>query len=64
MWIESKTFDFAIRIVNLYKYLCDQKKEYVLSKQFCVRVQVLVLMLLKLSRHKADLTLSLKCLSH
>ena len=31
--IESKTFDFAIRIVNLYKYLCDQKKEYVLSKQ-------------------------------
>ena len=31
--IESKTFDFAVRIVNLYKYLCDQKKEYVLSKQ-------------------------------
>ena len=25
--------DFAIDIVNLYKYLCDSKKEYVLSKQ-------------------------------
>lgn len=31
--IEKKSFDFAIRIVNLYKYLCDKKKEYVLSKQ-------------------------------
>jgi four helix bundle protein len=25
--------DFAVRIVNLYKYLTDQKKEYVMSKQ-------------------------------
>ncbi len=24
---------FAIRIVNLYKYLCNDKQEYVLSKQ-------------------------------
>ena len=24
---------FAVRIVNLYKYLCSEKKEYVLSKQ-------------------------------
>ncbi|MDX9865182.1 MAG: four helix bundle protein [Anaerolineaceae bacterium] len=24
---------FAIRIVNLYKFLCDSKKEYVMSKQ-------------------------------
>ena len=31
--IEKKSFDFAIRIVKLYKYLCDKKKEYVLSKQ-------------------------------
>ena len=31
--IENKSFDFAIRIVNLYKYLCKNKKEYVLSKQ-------------------------------
>ena len=31
--IESKSFDFAIRIVNLYKYLADEKKEYSLSKQ-------------------------------
>ena len=25
--------DFAIRIVKFYKYLCDEKKEYVMSKQ-------------------------------
>ena len=31
--IETKSFDFAVRIVNLYKYLTDTKKEYVLSKQ-------------------------------
>ena len=31
--IERKSFDFAIRIVKLYQYLCENKKEYVLSKQ-------------------------------
>lgn len=31
--IEIKTFDFAVRIVNLYKYLTAEKQEYVLSKQ-------------------------------
>ena len=31
--IREKSFAFAIRIVNLYKHLCQEKKEYVLSKQ-------------------------------
>ena len=31
--IVDKTKRFAVRIVNLYKYLCEEKKEYVLSKQ-------------------------------
>ncbi len=31
--IEEKSFDFAVRIVKLYQYLCEEKKEYVLSKQ-------------------------------
>ena len=31
--IADKSFDFAVRTVKLYKYLCDEKKEYVLSKQ-------------------------------
>ena len=29
----DKSFDFAVRIVNLYKFLCQHKKEYILSKQ-------------------------------
>jgi len=29
----SKSFDFAIRIVNLYKFLIDSKREFVMSKQ-------------------------------
>ena len=28
-----KSKNFAVRIVKLYKYLCDEKKEYILSKQ-------------------------------
>jgi four helix bundle protein len=31
--VKTKTFDFALRIIKLYQYLCEQKKEYVLSKQ-------------------------------
>jgi four helix bundle protein len=31
--LQEKCFNFAIRIVNLYKYLCEVKKEFVLSKQ-------------------------------
>ena len=29
----EKSFAFAVRVVNIYKYLTEQKKEYVLSKQ-------------------------------
>jgi four helix bundle protein len=31
--VQQKSFAFAIRIVNVYKYLISEKKEYVLSKQ-------------------------------
>ena len=31
--IRDKSFEFAVRVVNLYKYLCDEKKEFVLSRQ-------------------------------
>ena len=31
--IEIKSFDFSIRIVNLYKYLTLRKKEYIMAKQ-------------------------------
>ena len=31
--IVVKSMDFSVRIVNLYRYLCDKHKEYVLSKQ-------------------------------
>jgi four helix bundle protein len=31
--IQNKTFDFAVCIIKLYKYLIDEKKEFVLSKQ-------------------------------
>ncbi len=31
--VVDKSKQFAIRIIVLYKYLCDEKKEFVLSKQ-------------------------------
>ena len=31
--VKDKSFGFSVRIVKLYQYLCEQKKEYVLSKQ-------------------------------
>ena len=31
--VQIKSYAFAIRIINVYKYLCDEKKEFVLSKQ-------------------------------
>ena len=30
---KTKSMAFAIRIVNLYKFLCEEKKEYIISKQ-------------------------------
>ena len=29
----EKSMDFAVRIVRLYQFLCDSKKEFVMSKQ-------------------------------
>ena len=31
--VQEKSFAFAVRIVNLYKYLTIEKKEYIMSKQ-------------------------------
>ena len=31
--IKDKSFDFAVRIVNLYKHLVEVKKEFTISKQ-------------------------------
>ena len=31
--VKSKSFAFAVRIVRLYQFLVDSKKEFILSKQ-------------------------------
>lgn len=33
LFIRTKCMNFSVRIVNLYKYLSEEKKEFVLSKQ-------------------------------
>lgn len=31
--VKNKSFDFAVRIIKLYQYLSNDKKEFILSKQ-------------------------------
>ena len=31
--IKDKSFEFSVSIVNLYRYLTEDKKEYIMSKQ-------------------------------
>jgi four helix bundle protein len=31
--VQIKSYDFALRIIKIYKYLSQEKKEFVLSKQ-------------------------------
>lgn len=54
--IQAKSLAFAIRIVKLYKYLTEKKKEFVLSKQL-LRSGTLVGALVREAEHaqsKAD----------
>ena len=30
---KEKSFEFAVRVVKLYRFLCEERKEFVLSKQ-------------------------------
>ncbi len=53
----EKSFDFAVRIVNLYKYLTNEKKEFILSKQLFEAERALEQMYPKLNADKARLTL-------
>jgi four helix bundle protein len=54
--VKEKSFAFAIRIVNLYKFLCVEKKAFVLSKQM-LRSGIAIGALIRESEHaesKAD----------
>lgn len=31
--VKNKSFQFAVRVVRLYQFLCEQKREFILSKQ-------------------------------
>jgi four helix bundle protein len=31
--VKNKSFAFAVRVVRLYQYLCEHKKEFIISKQ-------------------------------
>jgi four helix bundle protein len=31
--VQIKSYDFALRIIKVYKYLSQERKEFVLSKQ-------------------------------
>jgi four helix bundle protein len=31
--VQTKSFDFALKIIEIYKYLKEEKREFVMSKQ-------------------------------
>lgn len=31
--VKNKSFAFAVRVVKPYQFLCEQKKEFIMSKQ-------------------------------
>ncbi|NEQ66918.1 MAG: four helix bundle protein [Symploca sp. SIO2D2] len=54
--VKEKSFNFAVRVVNLSKYLTEQKREFVLSKQI-LRAGTAIGALVRESEHaesKAD----------
>ena len=54
--VKEKSFNFAVRVVNLSKYLIEQKREFVLSKQI-LRAGTAIGALVRESEHaesKAD----------
>jgi len=58
--IVDKSFDFAERIVKLYKYLINEKKEYILSKQILRCGTSIGAMYLKLMVQYPHLTFPIK----
>ena len=46
--IQEKSYGFALKIIKLHKYLSQEKKEYILSKQYYVAAHLLVKMLKRL----------------
>ena len=63
-FLKDKSLAFAIRIVNLYKYLAEEKKEFVLSKQL-LRCGTSVGAMMREAEHsesKADFIISFQLL--
>lgn len=50
--LNDKAMAFAVRIVNLYKWLCAEKKEFVLSKQLLRSGTSIGANIAEKSRHK------------
>ena len=48
--VADKFFRFAVRVVNLYKFLCAERKEFILSKQL-LRSGTAIGALIKESEH-------------
>lgn len=40
--VQLKSYAFAVRIIKVYQFLCNDRKEFVLSKQLLLPVPPLV----------------------
>ena len=58
--VEDKSFDFAVRVVKLYRYLCEEKRNMCCLSNYCEAAQVLVRMCVKRCMDKVSVILSAK----
>jgi hypothetical protein len=62
--ILEKSMNFSVRIVRLYKYLCDEKKNILCQNNFCVEAQVSEQIFTKLITHRQKKIFYQKCIYH
>ncbi len=62
--VYNKSYYFAIRIVNLYKYLCNEHKEFVLSKQLLRSGTAIGALYVKRSMRSQEQILYIKIVLH
>lgn len=55
--VKNKSFSFAVRIVKLYQYLYEQKREFILSKQL-LRSGTSVGAMIREAEHAIPLTIN------
>jgi four helix bundle protein len=59
--IRNKSFDFAIKIVKLYQFSCEAKKEFVVSRQLLSSGTAVGALIREAEHAESKMILNIKC---